>query len=425
MNADRLAGSAIAALVAAAAVIAAWLAEQQRQALIEVSTLPPPQASSALELRAMPAGEAWRRLAWQSARQASADSPPIEDLLWSIARHYPLEGWLWLRLAEISHGLERPAEATLPRLRAALRLSPYDAELNWRAALLQWQLGDAEAATIALRRMLAADRARLPTALGLALRWQPDPGALIDSLAADAPALLRAIVHWSARTGQHALADAALERLEATGIDPDTAGAFVARLLRDGDVDGAVAHWARVDAGLLRHGVPNADFELPLGRFGGFDWQGRVPDSVQVFRDTTVWLTPPASLAWRFDGRRNVDLDAPWLPIPVRPGGRYRLVAQWRGQGLRSASLPSFQLLSSDRRQLLAERTAPGLNWDWQEVVLEFAVPPGDRLVVLRLRRAPTAALDRALAGTVHLDRLRLQALDLGSEATARAGRAQ
>lgn len=208
-------------------------------------------------------------------------------------------------------------------------------------------------------------------------------------------------------------AGAMAEQLQAPALPltPAEREAYVERLRRERQYTEAYLTWVngldeaqRQWLGLLNNG----SFEVePTGR--GYDWRVHPGPHVVIETAETYGTDGKRALhlAFRgFDARfGNVSQDLFLDP------GQYRLVGRARPDGLKSSGGIKWQVQCdlAGGSTLLAE-TTPFLGTDqWNEFVLDFAVPDGCERPVLRLIGAIRTAGDQRLEGSIWFDGFRIQ----------------
>lgn len=357
------------------------------------------------------------------------DDPRLRGLLDLSLRQRPLWAPTWLEQAELLAVLG-DGDGASRRLEIARALWPGRDLLHQQAAWMQVKLGPPEQALAALLdywRLAPGDSLRT---LALARRLAGDPERLVaaaepvwQAAAPGATALdyQRALMDLASRARDGALAGALWARLEPAARAEETLLMPYLRLLMElGQHAEADALWQAVAGD--PPGLANGDFERPLVPLGrefrpgwatpGWRYQAR-GDGFRIGLDPNRARAGTRSLRIDFDGTANVDFGHVSQVFRVRPGGRYRLSGDWAATRLSTRSGVFIELMTLDTRPVARVHTAPRWgSWDWERFELELAVPADGLRAQVRVRRAPTRALDRLLAGSLWLDGLSVEPLE-------------
>jgi hypothetical protein len=158
--------------------------------------------------------------------------------------------------------------------------------------------------------------------------------------------------------------------------------------------------------------IKNGGFEKAL-RNGGLDWRlGDVPGS-QIGLDEFVFKSGTRSLRVEFDGTTNVAFFHVQQWVPVEPNRRYRFQASLKtenistDQGLFLSILPQGPPGGSG---VLSTKGLVG-TMAWTQERLDFGTGPGTSVVLIQLRREPSAKLNNLLQGKVWIDDVFLEPL--------------
>jgi len=330
-------------------------------------------------------------------------------LIGRAAVHYPLDARQWLDRARISAGAGNSEQVDV-LLNKAIAIRPLHRPTLWSAAQIALQTGDAALAERQLRQWLQLYPGDTGQALFIGRRWIQDPGELLDRMLPRQREYLEEAMQVALRQNDFSLADAVWKRLEPKpALNDPTFLQYIELLLDAGRIDHAVTLWADRDPGWQPGMLVNGNFARELGESLGLNWRRRfAPPGVVIERDLAHSHSSPASLKISFNGKENVNLNRPWIRIPVDSGGRYRLSGVWRAEGLTTRALPYLQLSAegSRFRETVEVRDAA---FDWQPWSIEFSVPEDSQLMRLALRRDSTRAFDRNIDGALWLDDFRLE----------------
>jgi hypothetical protein len=117
------------------------------------------------------------------------------------------------------------------------------------------------------------------------------------------------------------------------------------------------------------------------------------------------------SLRIDFDGTRNLNFWHLFQYVIVRPDTRYHFSAVLRANGITTDSGPRFELFDAyDMARLYVFTEGRTGTSGWREQRLEFRTPRETQVLILRLARAASRKFDNQIAGTVWIDRVRLEA---------------
>lgn len=154
--------------------------------------------------------------------------------------------------------------------------------------------------------------------------------------------------------------------------------------------------------------ISNGDFELPIrvsDRELRFDWSlVRIDGKVDVSSDTSVRHGGRRSLKFSNRGYAKPSYQGLRQAVAVSPGGKYRLSFWVRTENLRSGSLPFIEARDAKSDAVLAATVpfAAETN-DWQQLILDFAVPAESDGIYLISGREPCSG-ECPMTGTFWLD---------------------
>ena len=370
-----------------------------------------PATPKALPLPQLLGGFAGREMALLAGAAAEVDPATALEVLEARVRNYPIDPQHWLDLARVHarRGDDRRVDVLLRKAHAS---RPEARDALWSAAQIALQSGNAALAERQLRLWLAEFPRDTERALFIGSRWIEAPGELLDRMLPPGRSYLAEAMRVARRQRDPELAEAVWARLEPRpGLDDPAFLNYAELLFGLGELARIRALWADRDPAYDGRGVANGGFSRPLGGSFGLNWRiNRTPASVQIERDDETFLSPPASLRVRFNGKENIRLGAPSIRILVEPNAHYRLAGRWRADGLTTRALPYMQLTARETR-LRERRNVPATTFDWQAWEIEFSTGEETRIVELTLRRDPTDNFDRNIGGTVWLDDIALERL--------------
>lgn len=344
-------------------------------------------------------------------------SPEIERYLLHSINQRPLYAPTWMDYAEWLHRNAEP-EAASRAIALARSLWPQRAPLLWRAALLQLELGESAAAADSLLYHWILQPSDGLRALALLRRLSPQSSDLVTAAAAvwhqrHHPPLTyqRQLLNLARRSGDINLATALWQQLTPEEqAQPELLFPLLSLLLAQQDYSTAAAVWQTgMDTG---PGLYNGSFEQPLLN-RGLGWHYREGEGYRIRRVSDLVYAGHYSLLVEFTGTENVDLSWPRQTVLVTPGQRYRLQGYWSAYEITTRSGVFIELFTQGGQQRVRAALEPRWgSWSWQPFSLEIAIPDDVQQLVIRIRRTPTQALDRRIAGKLWLDALQLQPVD-------------
>ncbi|OAB56629.1 hypothetical protein AY599_26200 [Leptolyngbya valderiana BDU 20041] len=348
----------------------------------------------------------------QAARNWAVDPDHAAELLAEAADLYPLEALPWLAQARIKAGRDGDPAVLKADLLAGVAVQPGSSTTRWQAAQIALHAGDLDLAEQLLRLWAEGQARDLGQALFIAGRWIRDPDELLDRIVPPTQAHWESAMDFAYRQRNRDLAEAVWARLASSqALDSPLFLTYFEFLLREGEVDEAMALWQRSDARYRPGTVLNGGFDQDFGPARGLNWRvDRLPEGVRIDRDLETFVEAPASLRVDFAGSHNLRLAHPSIQVPLVEGRRFRLTGYWRGQGLTTRARPYLFVRAVDgamNRRL----DVPGAQFGWQEFSVDLDLPEGARLIEISLRRDSTQAFDRYIGGTLWLDEIEIEPL--------------
>lgn len=189
--------------------------------------------------------------------------------------------------------------------------------------------------------------------------------------------------------------------------DDRIASDYVDFLLREGEPRPAVAAWAAY-LGSRAKGYPASEalfngsfYNEPSGC--AFDWRITPVEGVEAVREA-------GALRLRFLGSANVAYDHAVQAAYVSPGV-YRLSASVRTENLTTNEGIALRVYDAESPGRLDARTGAllGTN-DWTQVTQKVVVPPGTRLLMVRIVRNASLKFDNQIGGTAWISGVSLAA---------------
>ncbi len=162
------------------------------------------------------------------------------------------------------------------------------------------------------------------------------------------------------------------------------------------------AEWAAARGYTPSAQITNGRFDFePIG--GPYDWVFHSSAALDIFRDTSTYLTPPASAHLLFTGAGDFDGTGLEQWLQLEKGRSYRLSFAWRTRNLTSDRPPAIELWGE--RLIAALAAEPGTA-SWRREIILFTAPAGTvRLLVVRHRGTTP---DSSIAGDLWLDDFRI-----------------
>ncbi len=160
--------------------------------------------------------------------------------------------------------------------------------------------------------------------------------------------------------------------------------------------------------------VTNAGFEAEIGKSEEaiFGWHIDQIKNAGISLDTRLPREGRLSLKITFTGYSEQTLQIVQQLVAVEENARYRLTAAVRTADLKSAGTPVLEIANSKSFEVLgaAPPFAVGTS-DWQNVTIEFTVPPGSQGVFIRTTRVYCGA-DCPIVGALWYDDFKLEQIN-------------
>jgi tetratricopeptide (TPR) repeat protein len=321
----------------------------------------------------------------------------------------PLHAAQWLELGAAREELG-DREGALTAFDQAVRCAPYYGETHWQRGNLLLRLDRYDEAFSDLRQAAASNRKFLPNVLDLA--W-----SLTKGDANQTAALLQInndndrleFARFLARKGQGTEVFEQT-RLLTTPLSDENVQELTRLLFAARDFSVAYRLWAGPQS---VERIINGGFEQPLLLNGSpLGWVLAHPQSNPKFAvDVSEKAGGQRSLQVTFEG--EWDTGAPPLSqtIVVQAGQRYRLSFAVKTKDLVTGGPPRIVLTNVMDNQILAKSDAfPQSTNAWQQMSVEFTVPPLSKAVVIGLSRDCSSS-PCPIFGVVWLDEFALQKL--------------
>lgn len=312
-------------------------------------------------------------------------------------------------------------------LRRGVELAPFYAWPRWHLGNFLFRRGRYDEAFAELLRAGEADATKRGPVIQLA--WSASGGDVetIRRIFGKSPAFLAEFISFLS-SQNHVDEAAALW----SALSPDekrqqstTGQELAARLVVDKKVRAA----AEVLKGLGKEGgvpiepgkVLNGDFEsqVPQNNASLFGWHMTSVTGAHVALDAQNPHGGRLSLLITFNAPSALAFDNITQLVAVEPGAQYRLTFFVRMDNLKSAAPPVVRINSADGQVIAASEASLQGKSDWQQVVLDFRVPPGMDSITLHITRA-ACNLEGGVCpifGSIWYDDFNLQLLPSGAGA--------
>jgi Flp pilus assembly protein TadD len=324
---------------------------------------------------------------------------------------YMARCWLDLAGAYLVAGRTREQEESVEH---AVEADPTSPHVLLAAANFFLAQGDREKALRHFRLVLANDPEAVDTAMQLCWRATGDANVMLDQALPERPDLYLAFLRLLIQKRQTAAAENVWNRLIALKQTFSTPLAFpyIQFLIAQQEVPAAQAAWQQL-AGLNRSLEPyirsrenlivNGGFEENLLN-GGFDWWYQPSPHAALAIDTSEFHSGMRSLSVTFDGQSAPEAGISQF-VPVKPNTEYEFSAEYRTEGVNTASGPRLALTDaySNVSYVLTDDVL-GTN-PWHLVRAQFQTGPNTNLLLVKIIRRPAGPLIR---GKLWIDDLKL-----------------
>lgn len=272
--------------------------------------------------------------------QFSFEDVTVEEVVGHYQRAVELDPFradAWADLGAAYEWAARIPEAQRAYQRAQ-ELFPSSPAINWKLANFYLRSGDNLRAYAAMRRALRGSAELRRAAFDLAWRATGDADRILaEMIPPDAP-LLFDYIAYLCETQRLDAAAAAWKRLlnDRLPFEPRASFGYLGMLMKYGRANELVAAWDAL-AGRFPAVIParrpanliiNGDFEDAILN-GGLDWQILQVEGVEAQVDALVAFSGARALRVSFDGSQNFEYFHVLQYVPVQPGTRYRLTADF------------------------------------------------------------------------------------------------
>jgi tetratricopeptide (TPR) repeat protein len=336
--------------------------------------------------------------------------------------------WPWnyrarslLATAQELNGKQEEAETTL---RAAVKLAPKHAELNWAFANLLLRRGNLSESFGPLRVAVRSRADLLPTAVDMI--WRSTGGGLdaLRSFAGDDAEAMFTVIKFLAEQKLFAEAGAVFSSIDkqAKAHSPGSLE-LIGALMQAGRFDLARTTWGELMTAMRPEASPevpeagamiwDGGFEMdPVKGLNLLNWVIRPDKFVSVAIDRSVARTGERSLRMAFSGLDTTIIrDQVQQTIILKPGASYRLECYAKAKGLITPEGPRIAVIGQGG--LIGESDPVRTDSDdWQKLTISFVAPANQRLnqqadqapATLAIVRTPKFSYDDPTTGIIWFD---------------------
>jgi tetratricopeptide (TPR) repeat protein len=317
-----------------------------------------------------------------------------------------------LATAQELNGKQEEAENSF---RAAVKLAPNHAVLNWAFANLLLRRGKLNESFGPFRIAVRSRADLLPTAIDTI--WRSSDGSVdaLTSFARDEAEAMLAVVKFLTAQNLIAEAGAVLNSIDkqAKAHSPQSPELIVA-LMRAGQFDLARATWVelmttiRPDAQAPGALIWDGGFEMDVAEgLDQFNWAIRPDKFAWIAIDRSVARTGRRSLKVVFSGLDTTTLrDQVQQTMILKPGAGYYLECYAKAKDLITPEGPRIAIFGQSGL-IAASSPVTADSSDWQRLTISF-VAPVNRVATLAVVRTPRFSYDDPTRGTVWFDDLTL-----------------
>lgn len=326
----------------------------------------------------------------------------------------------WVELADVYEGLGRTDDAR-QAYREGRNAYPISPDVAWREGNFLLRQGETAAACAEFRRALEVQPSLAAAAVSRCWRANPDVHVILDEVLPPVrEAYLEAVQFFvSEREGDAAIAAWRRLRPVAPGLPLAQSYPLFGLLMSAGRTTEAREIWLQARALAAVPEPPAAPGSLVWdGGFetapdgGGFGWRLQQAPGMQMDLDADNKRSGAQALRIRFDGRTNFDFRHVVQYVAVEPETSYQLSGWVRTDSLSTDSGMRLFVYDPKDPATSGRLTSDVLGTEpWTHLELTFTTGRDTRLLVLCVRRLPTAKFDNKLGGTAWVDDVKLEPL--------------
>jgi len=326
-----------------------------------------------------------------SKERANASVNSFEEVI----RLSPNDYRWWIELGRVDEQVDRPAEAEVA-FRQAAALAPSYAYPRWQLGNFLLRQGRSEEAFTELRKTTENNLTYREQVFSLAWDYFNHDPARVEAIAADTPDVRASLALFYAAHGQAADSLRVWNTLDEDqkAENPQTAKT-IAQALTEKRFFIQGLEFSRqvgIDPDAQIDAITNGGIEKPIGSPGDnyYGWNiERGDNKLDISVDSSVKHGGNRSLKINFKTFVKPELSNPWQIVAAKPGGLYVLKFWARTENLRSAGMPTVEVIDPIDNRLIASSSAipTGTN-DWQEFAIDFKSPNDVDGFVLRIARS-------------------------------------
>jgi hypothetical protein len=330
----------------------------------------------------------------------------------------------WVDLAVVHENLGNSKEAR-DDFAEALKVYPASAEVHWEYGNFLLRQDQLAAAMSEMHVAVMGDRSLLPLAVTRAWRSTQDAEAIATQLLpAESSAYIETLNFFATEN-----LDAGLEIWHRLAQLPvhfsiDKLFPFLDELIREERSADAVRMWLE---GLAKCGLPhrslpdqsvvwNGGFEQDMLN-GGFDWRMESSPGMTWDYDTSVFQGGRRSIRLDFTGGINIDLNTPYIYVPVEPDRTYHFEGFMRTDGITTDSGPQFDVSDPFNPYVANIRTEELVGTQpWTALTGDIHTGPRTHILKIMLKRWESGYFDNKLGGSVWIDDVSLAPADVTAD---------
>jgi hypothetical protein len=326
----------------------------------------------------------------------------------------PLQPAVWLDLSRTYKrvGQQDKAEHALAR---AVRLSPNNAELMWKAGSF-WLINNmTEKAVSAFKRYLLLAPHKQTRVYDLCWKFGLDNSYLLERLIPDSYDYRSTYLAYLMRTKRIGASQETWSFIDLDRLDKKVFISYMNFMINNRLYDEATAVWKNITSRI--EGLSTADFNSPVWNpsfedeilNGGFDWMVRETEGVDIFLDDTIRMDGSRSLGITFDGKHNPGITIARQIVTVHPLFKYSLRGHIKTDSLTTTNGVFVNVYGHQCSGINKNSDIiTGTNL-WREVTIDFETPSECNAVVVRVQRARSNKLHNKIEGTAWIDLITLK----------------
>jgi tetratricopeptide (TPR) repeat protein len=313
----------------------------------------------------------------------------------NVVRLSPNDYRWWIEIGRIDEQADRPERAEAA-FRQATLLAPSYAFPRWQLGNFLLRQGRSDEAFAELRKTTENNLTYREQVFSLAWDFFDHNPARVEALAADSPDVRTSLALFYAARGQAVDSLRVWNTLtdDQKAENPQTAKT-IAQALTEKKFFRQGSEFSRqvgIDPETQFESITNGGFEKPLGspddNYYGWNVE-RGDNKLDISGDPSVKHSGNRSMKMNFRTYVKPELSNPWQIVAAQPGGSYSLRFWARTENLRSAGMPTVEILDPTDNRLIAASSAiaTGTN-DWQEFTIDFKAPERVDGFVVRVARS-------------------------------------